>query len=242
MESEPVKSDIEVIFCDESCHLEHDRQPVMLVGCVWADRKAIRRLNDELDAIKEKNHARGELKWQKVSQSRLSFFLEVVDWFFASADLRFRAVVVADKAKLNHAVFNRGSHDEFYYKLYYQLLHRVLQSEKQYEVYIDLKDTRGRLMLPKLREVLSTAKNDFQGAQINNIQNVHSREVALVQVADFLLGAVSYRNRGLSGNEAKSQIVERIEKHYQKPLVSSSPMAEEKFDVFIFHPKEVAGQ
>ncbi len=242
MESGPVKSDIQAIYCDESCHLEHDGQSVMLVGCVWTDKKAVRHLTDELDAIKEKHHARGELKWQKVSQSRLAFFLEVVDWFFASTALHFRSVVVADKDKLNHAVFNRGSHDEFYYKLYYQLLHRVLLPSKKYEVYIDLKDTRGRLMLPKLRDVLCTAKHDYQGALISTIQNVHSREVGLVQVADFLLGAVAYRNRHLSGNAAKSQIVERIEKHYQKQLVLTSPLAEDKFDVFIFHPKEVVGQ
>lgn len=23
------------IYCDESCHLENDREPVMLVGAVW---------------------------------------------------------------------------------------------------------------------------------------------------------------------------------------------------------------
>ena len=69
-----------------------------------------------------------------------------------------------------------------------------------------------------------------------------SREVGLVQVADFLLGAVAYRNRNLSGNAAKSRIVERIEKHYEKNLVQTSLLAEDKFDVLIFHPKEVAEQ
>ena len=167
-------SQIESIFCDESCHLERDGQPIMLVGCVWAEKKSVKLLHEELSALKAKHRADGELKWQKVSRSREAFFLDVVDWFFAQGEMRFRCVVVADKNKLNHAVFNRGSHEEFYYKLYYQLLHRILQPEKKYEVYIDLKDTRGRLMLPKLKEILCTAEHDFKGAMICNIQVVHS--------------------------------------------------------------------
>jgi len=23
------------IYCDESCHLEHDRQPIMVIGGMW---------------------------------------------------------------------------------------------------------------------------------------------------------------------------------------------------------------
>ncbi len=232
-----VASDIEVVFCDESCHLEGDGQPIMLVGCVWTTKKELRRLNREFAALKEKHHSDGELKWQRVSKSREVFFLEVVDWFFKSDALHFRCVVVADKSKLNHELFNKGSHDNFYYKLYYMLLQRVLQADKKYEVYIDLKDTRGRLMLPHLREVLCSAKH--ASAMIGNIQNVHSSEVGLVQLADFLIGAVAYRNRNLSANNTKKLVVDRIEKHYGKALSHSSSLSEGKVDVFIFSPKEV---
>lgn len=232
-----VASDIEVVFCDESCHLEGDGQPIMLVGCIWTSKRALRRLNSEFAELKEKHHTNGELKWSRVSKSREAFFLEVVDWFFKSDALHFRCVVVADKNKLNHALFNKGSHDKFYYKLYFMLLQRVLQADKKYEVFVDLKDTRGRLMLPHLREVLCSAKH--ASAMIGNIQNVHSKEVALVQLADFLIGAVAYRNRNLSANDTKKLVVDRIEKNYGKALSTSSSLAEGKFDVFIFNPKDV---
>lgn len=25
------------IYCDESCHLEHDKQPIMVIGGMWND-------------------------------------------------------------------------------------------------------------------------------------------------------------------------------------------------------------
>ena len=28
-------SQIYNIYCDESCHLQNDKQPVMLIGCTW---------------------------------------------------------------------------------------------------------------------------------------------------------------------------------------------------------------
>lgn len=211
----------------------------MLVGCIWTDKKSVSHLHAELDELKEKHKARGELKWQKVSNSRLPFFQEVVDWFFSTDALHFRTVVVTDKTKLNHALFNRGSHDEFYYKLYYQLLHRILVPANSYEIYVDLKDTRGRLMLPTLRDVLCNAKHDNK--IITHIQNVHSREIGLVQLADFLLGAVAYRNRNLQSNPAKVALVQRIEAFHKKSLVHTSPLSEQKFDVFLFQPKPGTG-
>lgn len=212
----------------------------MLVGCIWTDKNSVAHLHKELDEIKEKHSARGELKWQKVSNSRLQFFQDVLDWFFSSDALHFRSVIVTDKTKLNHAFFNRGSHEHFYYKLYYQLLHRILVPANSYEIYVDLKDTRGRLMLPTLRDVLcSGAKHDDR--LISHIQNVHSREIGLVQLADFLLGAVAYRNRNLQSNPAKVVLVHRIEAIHKKSLVRTSPLSEQKFDVFLFQPQDGAG-
>jgi len=81
--------------------------------------------------LKEKHSARGELKWTKVSASRESFFLNVVDLFFSSANLNFRCLIVNDKAKLDHEYYNQGSHDSFYYKMYYYLLRNVISDTDQ---------------------------------------------------------------------------------------------------------------
>jgi len=63
----------------------------------------------------------------------------------------------------------------------------------------------------------------------------------MVQLADFLLGAVAYRNRNLQTNPAKLALVQRIEAFHKKSLVRTSMLSEQKFDVFLFQPKDGAG-
>ena len=63
------------IYCDESCHLPNDGQPVMVLGAVWCPQDQARRLGAELRALKARHDARGELKWSKTSQARLPFYL-----------------------------------------------------------------------------------------------------------------------------------------------------------------------
>jgi hypothetical protein len=110
-------SQIYNIYCDESCHLQNDKQPVMLLGCTWCPIEEVSRLAMELRNIKRRHKAAGELKWTKVSESRQEFYMELVSWFLAEKPLHFRAIVVLNKHDLDHEYFNIGSHDEFYYKL-----------------------------------------------------------------------------------------------------------------------------
>ena len=232
-------SDLYNIYCDESCHLEHDRQPVMLLGAVWCPKDDASSLAAELQSIKEKHHAQGELKWTKISTARQAFYLEIVDWFFRTPSLHFRAVVVQQKEKLVHSEFNEGSHDKFYYKMYFSLLNKILSPDKKYNIYIDIKDTRSRLKLRKLRTVLCNNVHDFTSEMICHLQSVHSREVELTQLVDLLLGAVAYRQRGLTRVQAKQAVVQRIEEmRGGRDLLHSTPLSEQKFNLFLFTPRK----
>ena len=227
------------IYCDESCHLENDHQPVMVQGAIRCPKEAATALAACVRAIKEKHRARGELKWTKVSASRRDFYLELLDWFFATNEVRFRAVVVRNKERLDHTAFNEGSHDTFYYKMYFSLLSKILSPDRTYSIYLDIKDTRSRMKLRRLREVLCCNVFDFTSEMIGHIQNIHSREADLMQLADFLIGAVAYRHRKLSSSPVKQEIVRIIEQRIGRTLLLSSPLAERKFNVFIFTPQEV---
>ena len=231
-------SEIYNIYCDESCHLENDKQPVMLLGSVWCPKKEVARLSREVQDMMSRYKAAGELKWTKVSMARLDFYLELVDWFLAEAPLHFRGLVVLHKERLNHALFNQGSHDDFYYKMYFSLLSKILSPEERYNIYLDIKDTRSRLKLRKLGEVLCNDKYDFTSQMIGRLQNIRSEESYLLQVCDFLLGAVSYRHRSLSGNPAKVEIIRHLEERLGQDLLRSTPLREEKFNLFLFTPRE----
>jgi hypothetical protein len=223
-----------VIYCDESCHLEHDESKVMGLGAIWLPRANVRQLSLQLRDIKRRHKAAGELKWTKVSASRIDFYKEVVDWFFSQEALHFRALVVPDKTKLDHDRFNIGGHDEFYYKMYFSLLSKILSPTEEHDIYLDIKDTRSKFKVQHLRDVLCNNVYDFTGQMVSRIQHVRSHEIELMQVCDLLLGALVYRNRGLTTSKAKSQIVERIESHRKRPLLESSPLSHQKFNVFVW--------
>ncbi|HQG46780.1 MAG TPA: DUF3800 domain-containing protein [bacterium] len=226
------------IYCDESCHLEHDHQSVMLFGAVWCPQEETRRHIEALRALKERHQARGELKWTKVSRSREDFFLEAVDFFFSSVQLNFRCVVVENKAKLDHGYYNQGSHDSFYYKMYYYLLRHIISGKNQYDIYLDIKDTRSQIKIDHLKEVLSNNLLDFERKVIRRMQHVRSRETELMQMADFLMGAIAYKHRSLTSNETKLKLINRICQLSGRSLLTSTPPWEEKFNLFVFSPRE----
>lgn len=229
------------IYCDESCHLENDHQPVMVLGAVWCPKQDAQRLGAELRELKAKHRARGELKWSKTSASRLPFYLEVVDWFLAEPCLHYRGVVVQNKEALNHGAFNDGDHDLFYYKMQFSLLNKILSPDACYAIYLDIKDTRSRKKLKKLRDVLCTNVYDFTSEMIGHIQNIHSHEAELMQVADYLTGALGYRHRHLLGNPAKVEVLRHLEARWGRSLSFSTPLKEQKLNIFLFTPRQAAG-
>lgn len=227
------------IYCDESCHLEHDRQPIMIIGGMWCPKELVKQISHEIREIKNRHAARGELKWTRVSKSRHDFFIEIVDYFFKTPTLNFRCLVVNDKSKLNHDYFNRGSHDSFYYKMYFYMLRNILKREHRYNIYLDIKDTQSARKIAMLKEVLCNNVYDFTQQMIGNTQNIHSHESEILQMADLFIGAVSYHNRGLAGSGTKKDVVQKIMSHAGQSLRCSSPPWVNKFNLFIFTPSEV---
>ncbi|MBL8646626.1 MAG: DUF3800 domain-containing protein [Sphingosinicella sp.] len=225
------------IFCDESCHLEHDESPTMGLGAIWVSKVAVRQLSLELRDIKRRHRAAGELKWTKVSASRSAFYAELVDWFWRQDGLNFRCIIIPDKNHLDHCKYNNGSHDEFYYKMYFSMLNKILSPDNGHNIYIDIKDTRSNIKVTHLKDVLCNNVYDFTGQMVSKIQHVRSHEIELMQLCDFLLGAVVYTNRGLSANTAKRLVAEKITEHRGRALTTSSPLTNQKFNVFVWQAR-----
>jgi len=230
------------IYCDESCHLEHDGIPVMLLGAVWCPLQKVKSISKQIRELKAKHNARGELKWTKISRNcQVQFYQSLLDFFFREENLNFRCLVVMPKNRLNHSYFNQGSHDSFYYKMYYQLLINIVTQEQcQFNIFLDIKDTRGSKRVQALNEILCTKLRDYEHTIIKNVQLIRSHESQLVQLSDFLLGAISYNNRDdiPKTNQAKLKIVEKLKSASGSDLFHSSAPWEQKFNLFIFRPQE----
>jgi hypothetical protein len=230
------------IYCDESCHLENDRIPVMLLGAVWCPREKAKTISAEIRRIKAQHNARGELKWTKVSNSRLIFYQALLDYFLSKDQLNFRCVVVVGKDSLNHSYFNQGSHDSFYYKMYYQLLLNIVsRPESVFNIYLDIKDTRGSRKINELRRILHSKLGDSEQSTIPQIQLLRSHESELIQLADFLTGAIAYSNRDdiRKTNPAKLNIIRKIRAQTGLDLAHTCAPWEDKFNLFIFRPRRL---
>lgn len=225
------------IYCDESCHLEHDHQKAMVIGAVWcplAQRAVIARQIREIK-VRHGLAPDFEIKWSKVSPKKVEFYLELIDFFFNDPRLHFRAIVVPDKSKLNHAAFDQ-THDDFYYKMYFRLLQVIFRSGNCYRIYIDIKDTKSEAKKNRLHDYLSNAKYDFNKEMIERIQQVHSHEIEQLQLADLLIGALAYLHRGLTTSKAKEAIIERVKKLSGLSLLHSTLPSEQKYNLFIWEP------
>ena len=224
------------VYCDESCHLEHDRSPVMVLGAIWCPTDKVREVAVRLREIKQTHGLKPgfELKWTKVGPAKLAYYREVVDYFFDDDDLHFRALVVPDKGMLDHAAFNQD-HDTFYYKMYFDLLKVLFDPSARYQIYLDIKDTRSQEKVEELKRVLHNAHYDFRKSMIQKIQHVRSHEVELLQVAALLIGAVCYANRGLQGSQAKLALINRIRERSRYALTRNTYLREDKMNIFVWN-------
>lgn len=223
------------LYCDESCHLENDRQPVMVLGVIWCEQGKTREIAVRLREIKA---AHGlppnfEVKWNKVSPAKQGFYLDVLDYFFDDDDLHFRAWV-AHKAGLRHLDFGQ-THDDWYYKMLFGLVEPLLTPDARFRIYLDKKDTRSARKVAKLHDVLCNNLYDFNRAILERVQVVEADDVEQLQLADLLIGAVSYVNRSLQTSSAKNALVARIRQRTGYTLTRKTLLREPKFNLLVWH-------
>ena len=212
------------LYCDESSHLPNDRQPFMLLSYVGSPYNDKNTHSQFLKELKIKHHFSGEIKWTDVSNSMLPFYVELVNYFFEST-LFFRSIII-EKKQIDYNSVNFDS-DEFYYKMYYQLLHHKMDSGFVYNVYVDIKDTRGAKKIKRLTEILNAKEY-----RVRNLQLIHSYESNIMQLCDFMMGALNYNLRGNEQVLAKKSIISLISELAQIPLNSSTPKSSTKFNLF----------
>lgn len=227
------------IYCDESCHLENDDSNVMSIGAVYCPKDETRRINDNIREIKLRNGipVDRELKWIKVSPSLLHVYEDIINYFFEENDLHFRIIVIPEKSKLNHKKYNQ-THDEWYYKMYYDMLKGILSSSNTYNIYIDIKDTNSYEKSKRLHDVCSNSMYDFSHRTITKLQPIRSNEVQIMQITDLLIGAITHCNRqfpaGEKRSEAKQKLIDLIKSRAKHSLSISTPLRENKINIFMW--------
>lgn len=232
------------LFIDESCHLQNDySKSIMCIGYIKTLAEKYFEHKNEIQNIKLRYKTPMELKWEKISKSRIPLYSDLIEYFFNS-DLEFRCILVKYKENLDHDQFNQGSHDNFYYKLIYFLLFNTYFNPaegNEYKVYLDIKDTRGKDKIEKIKQVFRNYYTGFSPFTL--FQHIRSEETPLIQLTDLFIGAVAYKARLSKGeitdpSETKMKIIEKIEKLSGYKLEESSEPWDSKFNIFDHQPKK----
>lgn len=223
------------IYCDESTHLPNDGRPYMIYSYVSVASNQIKMIREQLKSIKSKYEFCEEWKWTGVHDRTYQMYRELVEYFFSVSGLNFRAVVV-EKSQIDESRADYTFND-FYFRMYFQLLHHKTDMSAVHNIYFDIKDTCSQQKLHKLKDILK------YNTSIGNFQFVRSHESLFLQLTDVLMGAINYNLRMLSGDIegrvlAKRRIVEYIEAHANISLTHTSPLSAQKMNLFYISLKQ----
>ncbi len=240
------------VYCDESCHLENDCHKSMIIGGISCPRDKVKELSIKIRQLKEKFGLSkyNEIKWTKVSASKNSFFKELVELFYNTECLKFRAVKIPNKGILNHARYCQ-THDSWYYKMYYVMLRHILNNPNfSYNVYMDIKDSCSSEKVKTLKDFLLNEIKDFKGERLQNFQTIRSHESELLQLADLLIGAVGYENRIQEIKERDQNFTPNADKLFLVGLLKSrmhivsfeksTPFSADKFNILVWEANKNA--
>ena len=149
-------------------------------------------------------------------------------------DLEFRAVLV-DKSQIDEKRADYSFND-FYFRMYFQLLHTKVDFQNRYNVFLDIKDTCSGEKLEKMKKIMS------YNSSIGTLQFIPSRESVFIQLADVLMGAINYNLRiqkgDVKGNViAKLKLIEKIKRHSNISLNTTTPLSRNKFNLFFIKLK-----
>lgn len=220
------------VYCDESRHDGGCGSPFMAIGSLWVPRERKLDLTRAARALFRQEGLNSEVKWSKVSASRLAAYKRIVDFFFSAEDLRFRVIVV-EHAKFDPDRFHGGDRELGFYKFYYELLIRWLEAGNEYLVLLDFKQNEGVGRYKDLRAVLS---RKLRGeAKIIDLTVIDSAETPLAQICDLLTGAVaSAWCTDARPGSAKAGLIAHIAQHrgFSSLKIASASPAISKFNIF----------
>ncbi len=223
------------IYCDESCHLQNDNSNYMVLGGITCPIDKKKQIFNQIRDLKKRHglDEKFEIKWTKVSSSKKDFYLDLVEYFWGNCFLTFKGLLI-DKTKIEDKKMTQDW-ESFYYFMYHFLLLSIFNPHCSYNIYMDIKDTRGAQKREIIFKVLDKLKNEFgynKDINIKKVQAVQSHEVELIQLTDLIIGAISYLNRNLQTNDGKVKVCSLLQQRTGYPLNRTTFLNDPKFYLF----------
>lgn len=217
------------VYCDESS-VENSSSEFFYIGSIVFQRDQRDEFKNALKEIYARYDFKGELKWNKLSNSYLGLYKEVVDFFYDNK-IAFRAVKVPKK-EIDLNKYHDGDGELAFYKFYYYLLKWFFKSNTRFYIFLDKRNNRQGVRVRGLGFYLRAFMAGLENTELKHIQAYDSKENIFIQLADFFVGAVAYSNSDGS-SEIKNTMVDYISiKIGKDDLKFKSPNTELKFNIF----------
>src|SRR5579872_62138 len=192
----PQESDISDVYIDESSQNRHE---YLVLGGLIIHKQSVPIFNELIARTRMPELPFGEMKWEKVSRSKLPAYKRVIDSFFDSdphcQPMEFHSVVV-HTPDIKDRLFNKGSREIGFNKEVYQLCMKFgrLYRGRLFHIYPDERQTRNSP--EELRQILNFSmrkKGDLRDWPYRRIHFQNSKKVYALQVVDILIGGIAYR-------------------------------------------------
>lgn len=190
----PDPASVREIYIDETSQTKHR---YLLLGALTLPLISQSAATEAIAQCRLPELPAGEMKWGKVSPSKLSAYQRIVDTFFGRGgmeDAHFHCIVV-DTSKLDDEQFNGGSREIGFNKEIYQLASKCARLYSSlFHLYPDSRHTTQR---PEdLRQILNSGRRkqgDPRDWPFRRCQFRDSKSTPLLQMTDILLGSVAYQ-------------------------------------------------
>jgi hypothetical protein len=207
------------VYCDESRHEGQRAQQYLVIGGLWLPRDKRGEILATLRPIQQQYGITSELKWVKVSQTKLGGYQALVDAIAARNDIHLRCIVV-DKSKVDLDKYFKNDRQLGFWVFYWYCLKQWMGNWNTYYISIDFKPESLLSGPTRLRYHLE--RECVGRAWIKSLNCVDSRENLFCQLADVFLGAVGYEQNGFSGSPPKHALAAHIAARFNRPDLKGS--------------------
>ena len=206
------------IYCDES---NIHSGSTFYLGALCGSPRRMEILQEALSVFRTQHDCTAEMKWVKVSRSKLSDYQAFVDIFFDDDFAHFHVLQVQQGKSWKKWGANA---DQRFFKSYYFFLRGLMRpSYCRYEIYLDYKDGKPyrwqSLKIALNRAIARDYEQMRKPDTVAILRPKNSKECDLIQLVDVLLGAMTTSATA----RAKSSLARYVRRRAKELTRSSSP-------------------
>lgn len=238
------------IYVDESSQSGHR---FIALGGIWIAHQQVMLAEERLMAVRRMHRLDSELKWTKLSPSRMAAYEAFVDTFFAlhaEGIIDWHAMFL-EAGQIDHDTYSRGDKELGFNKLLFQFLFhriRIYPQARAIRIYLDARTTRHDPDAT-LRPILNNALRHALGIARGPVAHVHflnSKESQLLQINGIILGAMAAVRNGhhlaAGASAAKRKVAARILTRAGLSDITKNTLPGARFSIWNFRlrPKKKA--